>query len=49
LSAVLGELDAYLKLKPYGAPSEEIRAIEKSIKERLANSTITIEAARTKP
>jgi tetratricopeptide (TPR) repeat protein len=48
-SAALSELDAYLKLKPYGALSDQIRGIEKSLKQALANSTVIIEAARTKP
>ena len=48
-SAALSELDAYLELKPDGALSEQVRGIEKSLKQRLANSTVVVEAARTKP
>jgi tetratricopeptide (TPR) repeat protein len=48
-SAALSELDAYLELKPDGALSEQVRRIERSLKQRLANSTVVVEAARTKP
>ena len=48
-SAALSELDAYLELKPDGALSEQVRGIEQSLKQRLANSTVVVEAARTKP
>jgi tetratricopeptide (TPR) repeat protein len=48
-SAALSELDAYLKLKPDGALSEQARGIERSLKQRLANSAVVVEAERTKP
>jgi tetratricopeptide (TPR) repeat protein len=48
-AAALSELDAYLELKPDGALSEQVRGIERSLKQRLANSTVVVEAERTKP
>jgi hypothetical protein len=48
-SAALSEIDTYLKLKPDGALSEQVRGIERSLKQRLANSKVVVEAERTKP
>jgi cytochrome c-type biogenesis protein CcmH/NrfG len=48
-SAALSELDAYLKLTPDGAPRGQVRGGKKPIEQRLAKSTVTVEAARTKP
>jgi tetratricopeptide (TPR) repeat protein len=48
-SAALSELDAYLKLKPYGALSGQVREIKKSLEQRLAKSAVIIEATRAEP
>jgi len=48
-SAALSELDAYLELKPYGALSGQVREVKKSLEQRLAKSTVVVEAARTEP
>jgi len=48
-SAALSELDAYLELKPYGALSGQVREVKKSLEQRLAKSTVIVEAARTEP
>ena len=48
-SAALSELHAYLELKPDGVLSEQVRGIERSLKQRLAISTAAVEAERAKP
>jgi tetratricopeptide (TPR) repeat protein len=48
-SAALVELDACLWLAPDGAPSDQARRFQEFIKEKLARSTLILEAARAKP
>jgi tetratricopeptide (TPR) repeat protein len=47
--AALGELDAYLRLMPHGALSDQVRGAEEFLKRKLASSIVIVEAARTKP
>jgi len=47
--AALGELDAYLRLMPHGALSDQVRGVEKFLKRKLASSIVIVEAARTTP
>ena len=48
-SAVLVELDAYLKLTPDGALSDEVRLVEESLRRKLARPVVIVEAAQAKP
>lgn len=47
--AALGELDSYLRLKPDGAVSDQVRLVEESLKRKLASSIVIVATARTKP
>ncbi len=48
-SAVLVELDAYLRLTPDGALSDQVRLVQESLKRKLAGSMIIVAATRAKP
>ena len=48
-SAVLSELDAYLRLEPDGPMSDQVRRAQGFFKQRLINSVFFVEAARTRP
>jgi tetratricopeptide (TPR) repeat protein len=47
-SAVLVELDAYLRLTPDGALSDQERLVKESLKRKLATSVVIVAAARAK-
>ncbi len=47
-SAVLVELDAYLRLTPDGALSDQVRLVQESLKRKLATSVVIVAAARAK-
>jgi len=48
-SAMLVELDAYLRLEPDGPLSDQVHKAKESARRKLAESVITIEAAQAKP
>jgi tetratricopeptide (TPR) repeat protein len=48
-SAVLVELDAYLRLTPDGALSDQVRLVQESLKRKLARSVTMVAATRAKP
>ena len=48
-SAVLSELDAYLRLEPDGPMSDQVRLIHGLVKQRLIKSVFFVEAVRTRP
>ena len=48
-SAMLFELDAYLRLEPDGPLSDQVREVQEHAKRKLAGSVVIIEAAQAKP
>jgi tetratricopeptide (TPR) repeat protein len=48
-SAMLVELDAYLRFEPDGPLSDQVREAEESIRRKLAESVVIIQAAQGKP
>jgi hypothetical protein len=48
-SAMLVELDAYLRLEPDGPLSDQVREAQEYAKRKLAGSVVIIEAAQAKP
>jgi tetratricopeptide (TPR) repeat protein len=48
-SAVLVELDAYLRLEPDGPLSDQVREAQECVKRKLAGSVVSIAAAQAKP
>ena len=46
--AALGELDAYLRLTPDGALSDQVRLVQESLKRKLARSVVIVAAARVR-
>ena len=48
-SEELVELDAYLRLKPQGPLSDQVREAQECAKRKLAGSVVIIEAAQAKP
>jgi hypothetical protein len=48
-SAVLIKLDAYLRLKPDGTLSDQVRLVQESLKRKFASSIVIVAAARAKP
>lgn len=48
-STVLVELDAYLRLKPDGPLSDQVRLAQESLKGKLARSIVIVSAPRAKP
>lgn len=48
-SAALVELDAYHRLAPDGALSDQARRFREFIKDKMARSSLILEAARAKP
>jgi len=48
-SAVLVELDAYLRLKPAGALSDHVSLFQESLTRKLARSVVIVAASRAKP
>jgi tetratricopeptide (TPR) repeat protein len=48
-SAVLSELDVYLRLEPDGPMSDQVRLVQGLVKQKLIKSAFFVEAARTIP
>jgi tetratricopeptide (TPR) repeat protein len=48
-SAVLSELDVYLRLEPDGPMSDQVRLVQGLVKQKLIKSVFFVEAARTIP
>jgi tetratricopeptide (TPR) repeat protein len=48
-SAVLSELDAYLRLEPDGPMSDQVRLVQGLVKQKLIKSAFFVEAVATRP